>query len=601
MRYQALNRDNAEIRLLELLGPALEGDSGNADVHCRLVTASLLSKPEYDALSYCWGTLPASSWITVDGERVPVTASLAMALRELRRREIATLWVDFLCISQSDNDEKSQQVLMMDKVFGQARTVYAWLFPAPPCVEYILYALKEVATNTTLGEDLSHAMDTGFGDLLNEVCANPYWRRVWIIQELAKAKNVLLLWNHHDFPWDILCEALASKHLDYFLTKPQREVFSALQAFRLQEKNININLQRLTLLEALVQSRHALATDARDKIFALLNLTSDGQDLVPLTNYSKTTCQIFQEVASGMIVRQQNTATILLAKRKAKPTVENLPTWVPDWSSLPTNLPRWILTGVENGRATDSFEIMEDGRKLTLPCKQIGTVLATLRRPDPLTSESCHAGDVEVEGGEFDIIAAVDTFPLDVAGNTDLMRAYKVCSRHTLDAQDHVSIQAMGVFVRFYLEYPPDTDLPAFVDEWISDHRQHVLPSHFVKRLLLDIARTVIHTLESLAACFFSENDRAVFAARPGALLLNGDRLSLAISTDLDFFVSSCDPKAMDRIVEVPNCSLPLMLGPVTEHYYEYLGEVVQPQSRKFSSGERRIAEVYYIERITVI
>lgn len=40
------------------------------------------------------------------------------------------LWIDQICIDQNSNAEKSQQVKMMDIIFGRALKVFIWLGPA---------------------------------------------------------------------------------------------------------------------------------------------------------------------------------------------------------------------------------------------------------------------------------------------------------------------------------------------------------------------------------------------------------------------------------------------------------------------------------------
>jgi hypothetical protein len=34
-----------------------------------------------------------------------------------------------------------------------------------------------------------------------DLCANPYWRRLWIVQEVVLAKEVILVDNQAEYPW----------------------------------------------------------------------------------------------------------------------------------------------------------------------------------------------------------------------------------------------------------------------------------------------------------------------------------------------------------------------------------------------------------------
>lgn len=60
-----------------------------------------------------------------------VTENLEIALRHLRLPDKAlTLWVDALCIDQSDEMEKTEQVQQMREIYSRATLVLAWLGPA---------------------------------------------------------------------------------------------------------------------------------------------------------------------------------------------------------------------------------------------------------------------------------------------------------------------------------------------------------------------------------------------------------------------------------------------------------------------------------------
>lgn len=70
--------------------------------------------PFYEALSYAWKDAgndreTEAPHITIDSNFSPVSQSLLRALRRLRYTDrIRTLWVDAVCINQSDDVEKTQ-------------------------------------------------------------------------------------------------------------------------------------------------------------------------------------------------------------------------------------------------------------------------------------------------------------------------------------------------------------------------------------------------------------------------------------------------------------------------------------------------------------
>lgn len=106
INYNPLNPTNSEIRLVTL-HPGRATD----DIHCTLKTASLDECPKYEALSYTWGDENDTKPVTVNACLHDATSNLETALRCLRRRwKPRIMWVDALCINQTDVDEKNTQL-----------------------------------------------------------------------------------------------------------------------------------------------------------------------------------------------------------------------------------------------------------------------------------------------------------------------------------------------------------------------------------------------------------------------------------------------------------------------------------------------------------
>jgi hypothetical protein len=94
-----------------------------------------------------------------------MTKNLYSALLRLRHSETdRTLWVDALCINQSDLDEKGQQVSLMREIFKRAGKVTMWLgepeMEEPPLKlepesQTVTLGFKPFRTTATLREDHS--------------------------------------------------------------------------------------------------------------------------------------------------------------------------------------------------------------------------------------------------------------------------------------------------------------------------------------------------------------------------------------------------------------------------------------------------------------
>ena len=82
----------------------------------------------YEAVSYVWGEAKVVDSILIEGKHLHLTENIAAGLRCLRNRgEERILWVDQVCINQSDRAERSSQVQLMHKIYRNATKVLVWL------------------------------------------------------------------------------------------------------------------------------------------------------------------------------------------------------------------------------------------------------------------------------------------------------------------------------------------------------------------------------------------------------------------------------------------------------------------------------------------
>jgi Heterokaryon incompatibility protein (HET) len=124
--YSTLDPSKTEIRLL-LLNPG----GRTAQLSARIHTVSLDDGPvEYEAVSYTWarqnGDSSLSSTITVDleGSVVWISATCKRALRRLRHvTKTRTLWIDMICINQSNFGERNHQVSQMKRIYSSSTCV----------------------------------------------------------------------------------------------------------------------------------------------------------------------------------------------------------------------------------------------------------------------------------------------------------------------------------------------------------------------------------------------------------------------------------------------------------------------------------------------
>ena len=233
--------DSGAIRLLKLSKSLLAG----AKPLITLKTFKLTECPQYSALSYTWGEPlvdPPASRQNVKLEEcvihiksagqiyvMPVTTNLFDCLTYLTKKGFSDyLWVDALCIDQQDVDEKSSQVSNMGIIYSAAVQVIVWLgIPAMDLSDVLWIidtfhrAIKAFAKRHGRQAAGSNWQSTDPEFYYNQLgIEDPgqrwiayakffqdfrWFSRGWVFQELALAKNVVLLVGSLEVSWYQLC------------------------------------------------------------------------------------------------------------------------------------------------------------------------------------------------------------------------------------------------------------------------------------------------------------------------------------------------------------------------------------------------------------
>ncbi|KAJ4322363.1 hypothetical protein N0V84_004834 [Fusarium piperis] len=243
--YSPLDRHKSEIRLVRFV----ERPSDTSKLELELRHASM-NDTTFNALSYVWGDCSETTDITLNGQGFPVGPSLHSALRQLRENGFRSwIWIDSICIQQTDLEEKGWHVQEMRTVYSRAECVYMWLGPGsdatdktiefmaeigPKLVELeameILASQRNVAVSDYFrtrvsGEELDHpdhdpavklaqymyglldhpGLQTAEDvdgvkvprgvliDGLSEIVKKENWHRIWIVQEVALARVGLVM------------------------------------------------------------------------------------------------------------------------------------------------------------------------------------------------------------------------------------------------------------------------------------------------------------------------------------------------------------------------------------------------------------------------
>jgi hypothetical protein len=195
--YQPLSHPS-EIRIVKVLLGKFDDP-----IECDLRHVRLDKKPKYyDALSYAWGDLLVTTPISLKGLNYPVTTNLSSALRYLRHETSPIyIWIDALCINQTDLIEKSEEIPRMFDIYRAARCVIAWIGDyadysearVHTIFEQIKWTAKAFASNWSMNDaanefELANLDDrTAVKDAFLNLLERPWFSRKWVIQEVASS------------------------------------------------------------------------------------------------------------------------------------------------------------------------------------------------------------------------------------------------------------------------------------------------------------------------------------------------------------------------------------------------------------------------------
>jgi hypothetical protein len=256
--YKHTTLDNSVdcIRLLYLSHKRVNGQ-----ISCNLKHVPFANRPKYDALSYSWGELSENHVVLIDGRKFEVGTNLFFALNHfvdgMRDR---ILWIDAICIDQGSVEERNWQLRLMPFIYRRAQKVLVWIDWRDP---------RKIQKTTRFSKP----------DGL-EFCKSPYWKRLWIVQEVGQARDLELHFREGSLRWTD------------FVTMLQKTDPNATLPLQLQKERED-RYGSYTMLNLMHNHKDKLCKDRRDKIYALIGLARDVKDSRYPVNYSTSLEQVY--------------------------------------------------------------------------------------------------------------------------------------------------------------------------------------------------------------------------------------------------------------------------------------------------------------------
>jgi hypothetical protein len=297
--YSPLDRSDHEIRFLHLK----PGKDSAQPIECYTSIARLDEKPQFEALSYMWGRPDIKKVILLDGKRFEVWENLWLALLHIRLEHTTrVLWIDAMCIDQSDVTERNHQVKQMKDIYSCAITVLVWLglddesskraFAFIDSLPEQPYAYNWISAYLVGGKYQRQ------WNAVLQLCRRRYWTRLWIIQEIVLAEMLVLCCGYEQLDWNKLSN-IRKQITDIPTIRSTPDELVSLS----QTVPIKLDQQRshkkagitwsLTLHNLLQAHAASCCSDPRDKVFGLLGLAIDTKLMV---DYSKTLAELHADL-----------------------------------------------------------------------------------------------------------------------------------------------------------------------------------------------------------------------------------------------------------------------------------------------------------------
>lgn len=395
-QYAPIDAKPRVFRLIKLLKPIRSYLPSSRDtVRLEIIEVDLDAACSYDALSYTWGVQglqqPDRRVIveTPDGSReLRIFRPLELALLHLAATNYADrpLFVDQICINQSDDGEKGSQVPLMRDIYTNCARVVVWLGPASRSSDKWFDFTREVCNEGILSrfmqKNVGHFMNvfdavmdpsrevtaaeredrddilwllSQYGHLypldgLADVLGRAWFNRLWIIQESCLAPSVIFVSGTRSLCFDCFRSGTLFYNIynTHWLNNVQHSVSQGEVRRRSELLNVTRGLIRI------FQERKAIHTAGRrqqlydvllkynvnddgpkigatlpeDRLYGLLGLVGDDDSLHGLDVRYGDAIKVYTEFA-GMLARKN--IDVLLFSQSPK-RIAGLPSWVPDWS-----------------------------------------------------------------------------------------------------------------------------------------------------------------------------------------------------------------------------------------------------------------------------
>ena len=377
--YIPLGKD--EIRLATLL-------PGGPSSSIRILLKTTLMKgrgrlnlPIYEALSYAWGSVesPVRDQIRAPGIRtITVTRNLADSLPYLRYKDKPRVfWIDAICVNQQDLAERSQQVQRMAEIYRRAQCVVAWLGPTQDDSSYAVKILSDLNSKVIVNwvqhnmiattqygsdkdwSDLTKVLPYGEREALAiyHLFKRSWFERLWTWQEIwSLCDATVLLCGFDAIDWESFRTAVYCiyyKDLPQSTHRPVETLPGSVWLLLSELKHTIFQLCKnpfdRSLEDIIYQTQGSICSDPRDRVYAMLGLSTSGSTSEIKPDYSQSISQVYRDAVIKQLEHFGDCKILQSCEHERSQT--KMPTWVPNWSTRRESTPIELVSAAGESSA----------------------------------------------------------------------------------------------------------------------------------------------------------------------------------------------------------------------------------------------------------
>ncbi|SPO00770.1 uncharacterized protein DNG_03518 [Cephalotrichum gorgonifer] len=321
----------------------------NNRVSLYMKSFDLLSHPPYTAVSHAWDTSNQIVRVKCNKSEVPISRELLAAFRAFRAcpelHSPAWLWVDSICINQTDSAEKDVQITIMDRIYQNANIVTIWIGTATESAQQCLRELDPFQSliarcppQASMDFVISRSFPTVWKEL-PDIFRRRWFSRSWVLQETILARESRLVCGTTVIDWlkttrnHVL--TLEESQSDTGMRRQDALGYSILKPFyHLQSPGSQPRREYDIHLLNLIREREC--TQPADKVYSILGLISQEIRRLIVPDSSSDHWTVFVRLGKAFL-QHHGPDLFILAPSVERPA--ELPSWMPNLSCPPSMAP----------------------------------------------------------------------------------------------------------------------------------------------------------------------------------------------------------------------------------------------------------------------